>query len=143
MFPIPEIIYDPTLVLSPHAFLLGMLFKKRAFKSPSIDCPEKLYSLDVLDGLNEQELPLKDEIGDHFVFCQATRGAQGVRIAHELQLSSDSVRYRMKKGGQITGFAQVVKPYVLRDGAAKGLNESRKCAFSSLTRRFINVRYVI
>ena len=68
MFPIPEIIYDPTLVLSPHVFLLGMLFKARAFKSPSIDCPERLYSLGVLDSLNEQALPLKEELDDDFVF---------------------------------------------------------------------------
>ncbi|KAH7371621.1 hypothetical protein BKA64DRAFT_649624 [Cadophora sp. MPI-SDFR-AT-0126] len=29
--------------------------------------------------------------------------------------------------GEITGFSQVLKPYNLRDGSAKGLNESRKC----------------
>jgi hypothetical protein len=104
-----------------------MLFKARAFKSPSIDSPEMLYSLDVLDGLNEQPLPLKEEFDNNFVFCQAVREAHGVRIAHELKLSSDSVRYRMKKGGKITGFDQVTKPYVLRDGAAKALSESRKC----------------
>jgi hypothetical protein len=33
----------------------------------------------------------------------------------------------MKVGGEITGFGQVLKPYNLRDGSAKGLNESRKC----------------
>ena len=33
----------------------------------------------------------------------------------------------MKKGGQITGFAQVTKLYNLRDGAAKAFNGSRKC----------------
>ncbi|KAH6700000.1 hypothetical protein BKA61DRAFT_741052 [Leptodontidium sp. MPI-SDFR-AT-0119] len=104
-FKIPEIIYDPTLVLSPHVFLLGMLFKARAFKSPSIDCPERLYSLKVLKGLNEHPLPLRDEMNDEFIFCQA-------------------VRYRMKVGGEITGFSQVLKPYNVRDGSAKGLNES-------------------
>jgi hypothetical protein len=104
-----------------------MLFRARAFKSPSIDSPKKLYSLNILQGLNEQSLLLKDEIHDDFLFCQAVREAHGVRIAHDLQLTSASVRYRMKIGGQITGFAQVTKPYVLRDGAAKALNESRKC----------------
>jgi len=104
-----------------------MLFKARAFKSPSIDCPERLYSLRVLKGLNEQPLPLRDEMNDEFIFCETVREAQGVRIARELQLSSGSVRYRMKVGGEITGFGQVLKPYNLRDGAAKGLNESRKC----------------
>jgi len=101
-----------------------MLFKARAFKSPSIDCPERLYSLKVLKGLNEQPLPLRDEKKDEFIFCEAVREAQGVRIARELQLSSGSVRFRMKVGGEITGFGQVLKPYNLRDGAAKGLNES-------------------
>jgi hypothetical protein len=113
-------------VLSPHTFLLGMLFKVQAFKSPSIVSPEKLYSLNVLNGMNEQQLPLKDELSDDFIFCQAVETACGVCPARQLQLSSDSVRYRMKIGGQITGFAQVTKPYVLRDGAAKALNESRK-----------------
>ena len=104
-----------------------MLFKVQAFKSPSVYSPEKLYSLNVLQGMNEQELPFKDEMLDNFVFCQAVREAEGVRIAHNLQLSSASIRYRMKIGGQITGFKQVTKPYVLRDGAAKALNESREC----------------
>ena len=69
VFNIPEIIFDPTLVLSPHVFLLGMLFKIQAFKFPSIDSPERLYSLNVLEGLNEQVLPLREAIDHDFVFC--------------------------------------------------------------------------
>lgn len=103
-----------------------MRFKILAFKSSSIDCPERLYSLDVLDGLNEQQLPLREALDEKFVFCLTVREANNVRIAHELKLSSDTVRYRMKKGGQITGFAEATKPYSLRDSAAKGLNESCK-----------------
>ncbi|EER43787.1 conserved hypothetical protein [Histoplasma capsulatum H143] len=121
---LPEIIYDPTLVLSPHVFLLGMLFHIRAFKSPGIRRPEDLYSLGVLNGLNQQELPLRDDLADLFVFCSAVREGGGVRIAHETRLTTASVRARMKKGGEITGFQQVTKPYVLRDAAAKGFNES-------------------
>ncbi|KAH6704302.1 hypothetical protein BKA61DRAFT_636094 [Leptodontidium sp. MPI-SDFR-AT-0119] len=130
VFMIPEIIYDPALVLSTHVFLLGMLFKARAFKSPSIDCPQRLYSLNVLKGLNEQPLPLRDEMDNEFIFCEAVREAQGVRIARELQLSSNSVRYRLKVGGEITGFGQVLRPYNLRDGSAKALNESRNIGTS-------------
>ena len=112
-------------MLSPHVFLLGMLFKVRAFKSPTIDCPERLYSLKVLEGLDEQALPLRDEMNDEFIFCEAVREAQGVRIAPERQLSSGSVRYRMKVGGEIIGYSMPMRPYNLRDGSAKGLNESR------------------
>jgi hypothetical protein len=109
-----------------------MLFKAEAFESPNITSPEKLYSLKVLKGLNEQKLPLKEELDDEFIFCQAVREAAGVRIARELQETTNWMRYRMKIGGQITGFEQVTKPYVLRDGAAKGLNESRKCCLVKL-----------
>ncbi|KAF4625152.1 hypothetical protein G7Y89_g13019 [Cudoniella acicularis] len=108
-FKIPEIIYDPTLVLSHHTFLLGMLFKVQTSKSPSIVSPEKLYSLNVLDGINEQQLPLKDALSDDFIFCQAVETAGGVFLARHSMLSSNSV----------------TKPYVLRDGPAKALNESR------------------
>jgi hypothetical protein len=44
-------------------------FKVQAFKSPSIVSPEKLYSMSVLKELNQQELPLKDELSDNFIFC--------------------------------------------------------------------------
>ena len=125
-FPIPEIIYDPTLILSPHVFLLGMLFKAMAFASPSIDSPEKLYSLNVLNGLGEQKLPLKKQLDDDFIFCRAVREADGVRIARDLQATTDWFRYRMKKGGEITGMAEVTKPYGLRDANAKEMNESCK-----------------
>jgi hypothetical protein len=114
-------------VLSPHIFLLGMLFKAKAFKSPSINTPEILFSLNVLNRLYEQKLLLQEELDNEFIFCQAVCEASSVRIARELQATIDWMRYRIKIGGQITGFEQVAKPYVLRDRAAKGLNESRKC----------------
>jgi hypothetical protein len=103
-----------------------MLFKAQAFESPSIDSPEKLYSLNVLNGLGEQKLPLKEKLDDEFIFCQAFREADGVRIAREVQATTDWFRYRMKRGGEIIGMAQVTKPYCLRDGSAKAMNESRK-----------------
>jgi hypothetical protein len=81
-------------VLSPHVFLQGMLFKAEAFKSPNITSPERLYSLKVLNGLNEQKLPLKEELDEEFIFCQAVREAAGVRIARELQATTDWMRYR-------------------------------------------------
>ncbi|KGM91453.1 uncharacterized protein PADG_12474 [Paracoccidioides brasiliensis Pb18] len=52
------------------------------------------------------------------------REGDGVRIAHERRLTTSSLRNRMRKGGEITGFDQVTKPYILRDGAAKAYNES-------------------
>ena len=65
-----------------------MLFHIQGFKvisttGPVLDCPEKLYSLAVLDGKEQQELKLKDEILDKFVFCPVERLPTGYRIALE------------------------------------------------------------
>ncbi|OJJ86988.1 uncharacterized protein ASPGLDRAFT_32731 [Aspergillus glaucus CBS 516.65] len=81
-FKIPEIIFDLTLVLSPHVCLLSMLFHIKGFKKisttgPVLDSPEKLYILGVLDGKGQQELKQKDEILDKFVFCQVEWEAAG------------------------------------------------------------------
>ncbi|KAJ5542729.1 hypothetical protein N7535_005153 [Penicillium sp. DV-2018c] len=99
-------------------------FKSLSKNGPVMDCPEKLYRLRILDGLGEQELRLKDEILDQHVFCQALREADGIRIALEKELTGGWLRYRMKRGGEITGFAEVTKPYCLRYGAAKAFNDS-------------------
>ena len=91
-----------------------------------MNCPEKLYSLRVLSGLGQQELKLKDEILDRHVFCHALREPDGIRIALEKSLNKGWLSYRMKRGGEITGFEEVAKPYCLRYGAAKAFNDSRE-----------------
>jgi hypothetical protein len=69
---------------------------------------------------------VRDEILDDFIFCKAIREGRGFRIAHELQITSAWIRYRLKRGGEITGFLEPMKPYNLRDGQAKALNDSCK-----------------
>jgi hypothetical protein len=92
-------------MLSLYTFLLSMLFKVQAFKSLSIISSKKLYSLNVLDKINKQQLPLKDKLSDDFIFYQVINTAYSVCLARQLQLSFDLVRYRIKINGQINGFA--------------------------------------
>ncbi|EEH36509.2 hypothetical protein PAAG_06927 [Paracoccidioides lutzii Pb01] len=87
VFKMPEIIFDPTLVLSPHICLLSMLFRIGGFKliwttGQVLDSAENLYSAKVLDGKGQQQLLLKDELLD---------------------------KSRMR-AGEITGFEQVGPP---------------------------------
>ncbi|KAJ1715650.1 hypothetical protein NYO67_2123 [Aspergillus flavus] len=129
-FKIPEIIFDPTLVLSPHVCLLGMLLHIKGSKSvtitgPVLDIPEKLYSLRVLDGLGQQELKLKDELLDKYVFCQTIREATGSRIVVKKLLAS-TVTSRMRRAGQITGFEQAITLYLLWYAGAKAFNSSEE-----------------
>jgi hypothetical protein len=83
-----------------------------------LDSLEKLYSLGVLDGLGQQELKLKDELLDKYVFCQTVREATGFRIAVEKKLLASTVTSRMRRAGQITGFEQVMKPYCRSMGSS-------------------------
>ncbi|KAJ5132574.1 hypothetical protein N7448_006732 [Penicillium atrosanguineum] len=106
-----------------------MLFRIGGFKSltndgRTVNCPENLYNLRVLDGLGQQELKLKPEVLDQYIFCHALREPNGIRIALDQNLSGAWLRYRMKRGGEITGFEEVTKPYSLRYGAAKAFNDS-------------------
>ena len=89
-----------------------------------VDCPENLHNLSILKGLGQQELKLKDEILDWFVFCQAMCEVDGIWIALEEQLMDGTLQYWMKQGGEVTGFEQVTKLYSLCYSAAKVFNDS-------------------
>lgn len=130
-FKIPEIIFDPTLVLSPHICLLTMLFHIGGFKSistsgPVLDCAEKLYRVKVLDGKGQQPLLLKDELLDKFVFCQTEPTSTGFKICLDQRMTPSMVSSRMRRAGEITGFEEVAHPYNLRYAGAKAFNNSGK-----------------
>ncbi|EDN09613.1 conserved hypothetical protein [Histoplasma mississippiense (nom. inval.)] len=130
-FKIPEIIFDPTLVLSPHICLLTMLFHIGGFKSistsgPVLDCAEKLYSAKVLDGKGQQPLLLKDELLDKFVFCQTEPTSTGFKICLDQRMTPSMVSSRMRRAGEITGFEEVAHPYNLRYAGAKAFNNSEE-----------------
>ncbi|PGH03429.1 hypothetical protein AJ80_08677 [Polytolypa hystricis UAMH7299] len=130
-FKIPEIIFDPTLVLSPHICLLTMLFHIGGFKSisttgPVLDSAEKLYSARVLEGRGQQPLLLKDELQDKFVFCQTEPTPTGFKVCLERKMTTSVVTSRMRRAGEITGFEQVAHPYNLRYAGAKAFNNSEE-----------------
>ncbi|OJZ79991.1 hypothetical protein ASPFODRAFT_86016 [Aspergillus luchuensis CBS 106.47] len=130
-FRIPEIIFDPTLTLSPHVCLLSMLFHIEGFKritktGPVLDNAKKLYSVGIVDGLNQQDLKLKDEILDKYVFCQVERETTRYRIVLEKRMLSSTLRSRMRRVGEITTFEDIVKPYLLWYAGAKEFNNSEE-----------------
>lgn len=109
-------------------------FKTRSSTGPVLDCPENLYRLRVLEGLGQQQLILKGEILDKFVFCQVTRDVTGYRIDLEKQMTSSMVRSRMRRVGEITGM-ELIKPYNLRYAGAKAFNKSGMCPSGPVTSR--------
>ncbi|KMP10241.1 hypothetical protein CIRG_09922 [Coccidioides immitis RMSCC 2394] len=126
-FKVPEIIFDPTLVLSPHICLLTMLFHIGGFKSisttgPVLDSAEKLYSAKVLDGKGQQPLLLKDK----FVFCQTEPTPTRFKICLDQRMTASMVSSRMRRASEITGFEEVAHPYNLCYAGAKAFNNSEE-----------------
>ncbi|KAL5040779.1 hypothetical protein BDW71DRAFT_201896 [Aspergillus fruticulosus] len=117
-FKILEIIFNLSLVLSPHVCLLSMLFHIQVFKrlsktGPVLDSLEKLYSL-------------WDELSDKFVFCQVECKPTRYQIVLEKKLTAAMLGSRLHQGGEITGFDQVTHPYNLQYTGAKAFNNSSK-----------------
>lgn len=67
-FLIPEILYDPSMLLSPHIFLLAILFKHRVFKAEALNNdPNILSTLKVPDDCFQLPLGFKDDVKEHYV----------------------------------------------------------------------------
>src|SRR5437764_2580503 len=125
-FPIPEIIHDESLIFSPHVCLLGMLFRDRAFAPYNLTSEEDLSKLYIPPGRNQLPLPLNRDLDDIPVLRQAERTPNGWAISPTEPLSYSTLLPWVKRLGQITGFAQVTRPYSLRYAGGKAFNENGK-----------------
>jgi hypothetical protein len=123
-FPIPEIIYDPSLILSPHVFLLGLIFADQAFAASRLISPEQLSRLTIPLGRNELPLPLRSTMDNIPVFRKAIKTLHGWEISPDQPLPYSTIAPWMKKLGAITGFRQIARPYTLRYGAGKAFDNS-------------------
>ncbi len=100
------------------------MFDDEAFAPPNLTTPEKLSSLDIEPGRNQLRIPLKPKMADVPIFRSVIRTLDGWAISKKKPLTYAVVRSSMIKLGQITGFKQVTRPYVLRYGAGKAFNEN-------------------
>ncbi|KAI9763719.1 MAG: hypothetical protein M1839_006317 [Geoglossum umbratile] len=123
-FPLPEIIFDPSLILSPHVFLLGLIFADRAFAAPNLTSAGQLSRLDIRPGYQQLELLLKPSMLDIPVFRKSVRTGYGYEISSHEPLSYATLLSLMKAVGVIAGFLQPTRPYCLRYGAGNEFNQS-------------------
>ncbi|KAJ6112296.1 hypothetical protein N7523_002118 [Penicillium sp. IBT 18751x] len=136
---LPEIIFDPSLVLSPHVFLLGLLFADHAFDR--VDGEEVLVSasqlprLRIRDECNELRLQIDSAMDDVPVFRMSERTVNGIGISPINPLPYSTLEPWVKKIGVITGIRQVTRPYSLRYGAGTALDSS--CSVSDSLRNLV------
>ncbi|KAK3081938.1 hypothetical protein LTS18_011177, partial [Coniosporium uncinatum] len=136
-FPIPEIIFDPSLILSPHVFLLGLIFADGAFLAPNPTSPDQLSKLDIPPGCNALPLPLDPRMDDVYVFRRSVRTRTGWKVSPDLSLPRWTVSPWIKRLGEITGFLQVARPYCLRYGAGKAFDDNGQSGVSDALRNLM------
>jgi hypothetical protein len=118
--------YDKTLLFSPHVFLLGLLFCDRAFAAYNLTSPEELSRLTIPPGRNELPLRLNRMLDDVPVFRKAVRNMHGWNISPNEPLPYSTLLPWIRTLGEVTGFAQVARPYSLRYAGGKAFNENGK-----------------
>ncbi|CAG8982679.1 hypothetical protein HYALB_00000958 [Hymenoscyphus albidus] len=123
-FPLPEIIFDPSLILSPHVALLGLILADKAFLAPNLTSAEKISGLDIRPGYEQLPLHLKPEKANIPVFRKSIKTVYGWEILPDQQLPYSTLLPWMKKLGVLTGFPQITRPYGLRYGAGNAFNQS-------------------
>ncbi|XTI95154.1 C2H2 finger domain protein [Cenococcum geophilum] len=117
-FLIPEIIFNPSLILSPYVFLLGLLFTDKAFTAPNLMSVER----------NKLPLPLRLDLDNIPVFRRLIKTPYGHKVLLDQPLLYLTLLPWIKDLGVITGFWQVTRLYSLRYGAGKAFNENSNYA---------------
>ncbi|KAM4061566.1 hypothetical protein HRG_013220 [Hirsutella rhossiliensis] len=123
-FPLPETLADPSLLLNPHIFLLGILFRHRAFRATSLNSPAQLANLDIHPEERELPLPLKDDLKDTYIFRRAMKTFTGYELSQDKPLSYQMIAQWIRRVGEILGLEYPTIPYNLRYNAANEFDRS-------------------
>ncbi|KAL2278242.1 hypothetical protein FJTKL_14652 [Diaporthe vaccinii] len=123
-YTIPETMFDPSLILSPHVFLLGILFRHRAFRARSLTSPHQIAKFDIQPGELELRLPLREDLDDTFVFRRAIKDFEGYVISTNEPISSGMMAAWIKRVGEILGLEYPTIAYNLRYNAANQFDQN-------------------
>ncbi|KAK1707756.1 C2H2 finger domain protein [Colletotrichum acutatum] len=123
-YSIPETMFDPSLLLSPHVFLLGVLFRHRAFNASSLTSPHHLDNLDIHPGERELPLPLREDLNDTFIFRRVIETFTGYQISTNDRITSGMMAAWIQRIGEILGFEYPTIAYNLRYNAANAFDQS-------------------
>ena len=126
-FVLPEIIFDPSLILSPHVFLLGLIFTDGAFAAPNLKSATQLSELDIRPGYQQLELLFKSSMLNVPIFSKSVKTGYGYEISPYEPLTYATLLSLMKNIGLILGLLQLTRPYCLRYNAGNEFNQSGEC----------------
>lgn len=115
-----------SLFLNTHVFLLGILFRHRAFLAPTLTSPYGLKTLNIHPGETELLLPLRKELDDVYVFRRAVQSLTGYVISDNEAISYGMIAAWTRRCGELLGLAYETIPYNLRYNAANAWTTSSR-----------------
>lgn len=132
-------IFDPSLLLSPHVFLLGVLFRHKAFRASHLTSPKQLDELDIHPGERELPLPLRSDLKEVCVFRRAVKTLTGYEMSATKTITKGMIASWIKRVGEIMGLQYETIPYSLRYNAANEFDQSRKFPTINLKGHFLTL----
>ncbi len=112
------------LALCPQIFLLGILFRHRAFEAPSLMSPETISKLDIYPGEQELPLPLKASMKDVFIFRRAIKTLVGYEVSPDTRITYQMMSGWIKRIGELLGLEIPNDPIQLADNAGNAFDKS-------------------
>jgi hypothetical protein len=144
-FPLLEVIFDPSLVLSPRVTLLGLILADNAFLAPNLTSAKKIGQLDIQPGYEQLPLHLKPEMPNILIFRKSIRTLCGWKISRDQQLPYSTFLPWMKKLGVFTAFPQftpVRSPIVRETHSIRAVRLLHPLLHLPLTARHANCRRI-
>lgn len=118
---------DPSLLLSPHFFLLAVLTKNKSFEVESLNNNFlKLLTLKVSPNANEMRVRIKDKLQDVPLFRHSKRTIRGYEMSLN-PITKTVTNLWMQKVGKECGFEHNSTAYTLRYFASNSLDQNREC----------------
>lgn len=141
---LPCTYYDDSLLLNPHIFLLGILFRHKAFQPETLVSPDQLWMLHIHPDERELPLPLKNDLKDVYVFRRAIKTVTGYEISQNTPIPNGTMAQWIRRIGEILGLQYSNIAYSLRYNAANGLDDSGQLSYLFsymiiLTNKIVNV----
>lgn len=122
-FTIPELMFDPTLMLSPHVFLLAILFRRQAFDSKLNEGPHLISTFNIHPGDNELLLGLKPEVMDEPIFRRVKKTISGYQLSQQ-RITESAMAQTTRTVGRPAGFEYSTIAYSLRYMAGNKMDKS-------------------
>lgn len=123
-FGIPDILFEPCLLLCPHINLLTLMFANKVFAPSALTTPKQLFNLCILPRKNQIKLPLKEEKKNVPLFCVSENTAYGVWISRDKSFVNSTFRPRLIALGSVTGIELPISPYTFWRDNGEAFNNS-------------------